>query len=170
MPGRHSCDMVGFWFHLVYYLGKHAVACRALLFYRSPLLVSRYSLGTFGDSLFPLCENGIRIRLVSQLTYINLTILYNKRGRAPVTELIYLKPYDTSKGTLLLGQFSELDTSGYNSTSLFFSEGQTKRRQSALPTRVQELYLAPISFYISHWTQCSEFGALGFLCAKAQRR
>ena len=77
-----------FWFHLVSYFGKHAEACRALLFYRSPLLVSFYSLGTFGDSLFPLCENCGRIRLVSQLTYINLTILSNKRGCAPVTKLI----------------------------------------------------------------------------------
>ena len=47
-----------------------------------------------------------------------------------------LKQYITSKGPLLLGQFSELDTSGYNSTSLLFSERQTKRRNSALPTRV----------------------------------
>ena len=136
----------------------------------SPLLVFFCSVGTFGDSLFPLCENGIRIRLVSQLTYINLTILYNKRGCAPVTEFIILKPYNTSKGPLLLGQFFELDTRGNKDSSLLFSERQTKRHNSALPTRVSELYLAPSPLSISHWTQCSEFGALGFLCAKAQRR
>ena len=120
-----------FWFHLVHYVGKHAEACRALLFYRSPLLVSCYSLGTFGDSLFPLCENGIRIRLVSQLTYINLTRLYNKRGCAPVTEFIILKPYNTSKGPLLLGQFFELDTRG-NEVPVF-SFPRDKQRGITVP-------------------------------------
>ena len=150
-------------------------ACRGMqgitiLRSRSPLLVVLFSSGTFVDSLFPLCENCNHTRLVSQLTYINLTILYNERGCAPVTVFILLKPYDTSKGPLLLGQFFELDTRGNERSSLLFSERQTKRHNSALPTRVSELYLAPAQRNISHWTQCSEFGALGFLCAKAQRR
>ena len=42
------------------------------------MLVVFFSSGTFVDSLFPLCENCGRIRFVSQLTCINLSILYNK--------------------------------------------------------------------------------------------
>ena len=99
---------------------------------RSPLLVVFFSSGTCVDSLFPLCENCGRIRLVSQLTYINLTILYNKRGCAPFTELILYKPYDTSKGPLLLGQFFELDTRG-NEVPVF-SFPRDKQRGIQCPT------------------------------------
>ena len=56
----------------------------------------------------------------------------------------------TSKGPLLLGQFSELDTSGNNSSGSLFSRETNKEAFSALPTRVRSLKLAPSLLTISH--------------------